>query len=347
MNPSDSHFTDYQRVLRGLRLEAKTLIEWRTPVSDPSFKFLIDRLLGCHPHAGGRLKFDNIKHVLLLDKNRVLLWHLAETLMDRDRVRSKQDPERFAFYLNRASEEIIDFARKVSRMIDDGATDIATRVAYAFVSSRSRDRVAALWHVLRISAKIEDQGNRNFSYGSLNNFWIKALTLFFKSDGLIAMLIIALLGSAALYSFIQGLMIVILSFMHPEVDDIIKWFIYWVVAIIAGWLIPSVAPFVTDLINFLWRRSTLGESMIQRASDARRAWELLISIRVNCDAEPRLFANLLRLDEPWSVLALRANKKVSEEVVRQGLDVLNNRDLSAEGRIEMIIWLCKVQIKRR
>jgi hypothetical protein len=245
-----------------------------------------------------------------------------------------------------ASDEIVEFARKVSRMVDGGATDIATRIAYAFVSMRCQDRVAALWHVLRIAAKIEDQGNRNFSYGSLNNFWIKMLTLFFKSDGLIAILTVALLALVAIYSFTQGLFIVVFSFMHPEIEDLIRWFSYWVIAIVAGTMIPAVTPFVTNLINFLWRRSPMGERMVKRAASPRRAWELLISIRMNCNSEPHLFGRLLRLDEPWSLLALRANMKASEDVIKQGLEVLNSRDLSLEGKVEMITWLCTVRLRK-
>jgi len=67
------------RELSNLRLSARTLAEWRTPASAPSYEGVFGDLLSVHPFAR-ELGIDAASRVLSFDRDGTILWYLSETL---------------------------------------------------------------------------------------------------------------------------------------------------------------------------------------------------------------------------------------------------------------------------
>lgn len=67
-----------------LRLAARTLLEWRTPSSNPDYKRVLSDLL--KDHAGAQLhRLAENADVLLLDEDGSLIWFLSETLQNHEK----------------------------------------------------------------------------------------------------------------------------------------------------------------------------------------------------------------------------------------------------------------------
>src|SRR5258706_12804818 len=65
--------------LQRLRLAARTLIEWKVPVSTEKYQTVLSDLLAIHPYAfDWGLRVNN--QVFEIDERGVLLWYLSETL---------------------------------------------------------------------------------------------------------------------------------------------------------------------------------------------------------------------------------------------------------------------------
>lgn len=353
-----------ERKLR-LRLAARTLIEWKTPVASPNFKAVLNDIIQSHPYARS-YGLSNDSKLFTLAHNRTLLWYLTETLdvaATDDHSKGSEDTSRYPTDLMEAWK-IVYKEHCCPQLIDAGILDrkhtvpgtggltkaqVAAEIAEIVTSAEGAlinfGFLALLGLSVPLSTPLQAESFRglhelNYARGFAVRFFSSI-----DSFGSVSKTVGTIL---AVFSTLLSVLVLIGSRNWAR-----DWFFYINLVFLAVLLIVGVADFIRKgafekfikwFVMLFWRTAADFEERLRSDRSAELFARAMDDI-FRTDGE--VFGELLRAKGrvPWGTLALATTHQASSRAVESAMECLAEPQIAKPLRDEIFKWLCGVTIR--
>ena len=346
-----------------LRLAARTLIEWKTPITSSEYQRVLANLLNVHPNAS-LWGFTPNKKFIELDDQGTVLWYLSETMCaEQAKLSVEQSNGKFRGY--------IEFLRKVSieGLINYGVSGYTNSVMWTGGPTKSkvadtiiealtnRDDLAksiSLEVLIILLIPLEknlqvDKIRELIEYVKTNKY--KSLQILKSNINLLTSVSTTFLSILFVVSNLiiisrqyNGIRIIFDSTLSITILRIL---VFIVSVSLSYYIFSKRSYFERFFKNAVISNSDEAKHLKEKIDVAIKQGELIFNcLGKICSNNPKILVSILRIydQQTWSEIALAATKNAIPEVIKEVLNLLRYPDVNYSMREQIFQWLCKVKM---